>query len=127
MLTCKLAKHSLHFKHEWLAGLGYKLIKQPVGFSPAALLSVLLQDPAFRFVLVFRRFGTCPVVPRGRGQFVRGALWGLHSSSRHADAGFRFITIVGVEPNSIVPGSFVRHLWRAESNNKLVDSPVQLP
>ncbi|CBJ28634.1 conserved unknown protein [Ectocarpus siliculosus] len=53
MLTCKLAKQSLHFKHEWLAGLGYKLIKQPEGFSPSALLSVLLQDPAFRLNSIF--------------------------------------------------------------------------
>lgn len=48
LLTCKLALESLRPKHEWLGALGYKLIKQPEGFSPAALLSHLLQDPAFR-------------------------------------------------------------------------------
>ena len=50
MLTCKLALQSLRFKHEWLAALGYKLLSQPEGFSPAALLSRLLQDPAFRYI-----------------------------------------------------------------------------
>lgn len=74
MLTCKLAKQSLHFKHEWLAGLGYKLIKQPEGFSPAALLSVLLQDPAFRFVLAFRRFAVAHRAAQKGKQFVRGSL-----------------------------------------------------
>lgn len=49
MLTCKLALQSLQLKHEWLAALGYKLLKQPEGFSPAALLSHLLQDPAYRY------------------------------------------------------------------------------
>lgn len=48
MLTCKLVLQSLQLKQEWLAALGYKLLKQPEGFSPAALLSHLLQDPAFR-------------------------------------------------------------------------------
>ncbi|CAM9856621.1 unnamed protein product, partial [Hapterophycus canaliculatus] len=47
MLTCKLIKHSFQPKHEWLHALGYKLIKQPDGFSPAALLALLLQDAAF--------------------------------------------------------------------------------
>ncbi|CAM9911654.1 unnamed protein product [Scytosiphon promiscuus] len=47
MLTCKLAKQAFQCKHEWLEALGYKLIKQPDGFSAAALLSFLLQDAAF--------------------------------------------------------------------------------
>lgn len=49
MLTCKLALQSLQLNHEWLAALGYKLLRQPEGFSPAALLSHLLQDPAYRY------------------------------------------------------------------------------
>eukprot|EP00752_Nemacystus_decipiens_P008322 g7437.t1 len=47
MMTSKLSLQSLRHKHEWLAALGYKLVKQPEGFSPAALLSHLLQDAAF--------------------------------------------------------------------------------
>lgn len=48
MMTCKPMWETFHGKHEWLGMLGYNLIKQPDDFSPATLLGMLMQDPAFR-------------------------------------------------------------------------------